>query len=50
MRRLGMRRDEADDFLYPSIPPDDPIAPHVLYRIGRAAWERGGSQGRAPGP
>ena len=39
MRRLGMTRDEADDFLYPSLAPDDPIAPHVLYRIDRAAWE-----------
>ena len=39
MRRLGMRRDEADDFLHPSIEPDDPIAPHVLYRIERSAWE-----------
>ncbi len=43
MRRLGMRRDEADDFLHPSIEPGDPLAPHVLYRIGRAAWEGRGS-------
>jgi RimJ/RimL family protein N-acetyltransferase len=33
MRRLGMRRDPAEDFLHPGIPAGDPLAPHVLYRI-----------------
>ena len=43
MRRLGMSREQAEDFLHPSIAQDDPLAPHVLYRIDRAAWERGAS-------
>jgi RimJ/RimL family protein N-acetyltransferase len=33
MERLGMRRDPAEDFLYPTLAADDPIAPHVLYRV-----------------
>jgi RimJ/RimL family protein N-acetyltransferase len=33
MERLGMRRDPAEDFLYPTLAPDHPIAPHVLYRL-----------------
>ena len=33
MDRLGMRRDPAEDFLYPTLAVDDPIAPHVLYRV-----------------
>ena len=38
MERLGMQRDACDDFLFPSLPADDPLAPHVLYRVGRAEW------------
>ena len=38
MERLGMTRDPADDFDHPSFPEDDPIRPHVLYRLGRDAW------------
>jgi RimJ/RimL family protein N-acetyltransferase len=34
MERLGMIRDPADDFEFPTIPPGDPLRPHVLYRIG----------------
>jgi ribosomal-protein-alanine N-acetyltransferase len=33
MRRLGMRRDPAGDFLHPGIPAGHRLAPHVLYRI-----------------
>jgi RimJ/RimL family protein N-acetyltransferase len=33
MERLGMRRDPGEDFLYPTLAADDPIAPHVLYRL-----------------
>ena len=33
MERLGMRRDPAEDFLHPALAADDPLAPHVLYRI-----------------
>lgn len=34
MERLGMTRDPADDFEFPTLPPGDPLRPHVLYRIG----------------
>jgi RimJ/RimL family protein N-acetyltransferase len=37
MERLGMSRDPADDFEFPTLPPGDPLRPHVLYRIGRPA-------------
>jgi ribosomal-protein-alanine N-acetyltransferase len=33
MRRIGMRRDPADDFDHPLIAPGDPLRPHVLYRV-----------------
>jgi ribosomal-protein-alanine N-acetyltransferase len=32
MERLGMRRDPADDFDHPGVPPGHPLRPHVLYR------------------
>jgi RimJ/RimL family protein N-acetyltransferase len=32
MERLGMTRDPADDFEYPSLAADHPLRPHVLYR------------------
>jgi ribosomal-protein-alanine N-acetyltransferase len=35
MQRIGMSRDPADDFVHPNVPPDSPVAPHVLYRIRR---------------
>jgi RimJ/RimL family protein N-acetyltransferase len=34
MERLGMRRDPADDFDYPSFPEGHPFRRHVLYRLG----------------
>lgn len=33
MERLGLRRDPSADFLHPSLSVDDPLAPHVLYRL-----------------
>jgi RimJ/RimL family protein N-acetyltransferase len=33
MERLAMIRDPADDFEFPTLPPGDPLRPHVLYRI-----------------
>lgn len=33
MERLGMRRDPAEDFDYPSLPDGHPLRPHVLYRL-----------------
>lgn len=32
MERLGLVRNERDDFLHPSLPPESPLRPHVLYR------------------
>ncbi len=32
MERLGFTHDPADDFFHPSLPPDSPLRPHVLYR------------------
>jgi RimJ/RimL family protein N-acetyltransferase len=37
MARLGMRRDPADDFNHPGLPPGHALRPHVLYRIARPA-------------
>ncbi len=33
MELLGMTRDPADDFADPTVPTDNPLSPHVLYRI-----------------
>jgi len=33
MERLGMTRDEADDFEHPLLPAGDPLRHHVLYRL-----------------
>jgi RimJ/RimL family protein N-acetyltransferase len=38
MERLGMTRDPADDFDHPKLAENDPLRPHVLYRLGREAW------------
>ena len=35
MDRLGMTHDAADDFEHPLLPHDDPLRPHVLYRLRR---------------
>jgi RimJ/RimL family protein N-acetyltransferase len=32
MERLEFARRETDDFLHPSLPPESPLRPHVLYR------------------
>jgi RimJ/RimL family protein N-acetyltransferase len=37
MERLGMRYDAAADFPHPRIAPQSPLAPHVVYRLPRAA-------------
>jgi ribosomal-protein-alanine N-acetyltransferase len=37
MDRLGMRRDPAEDFAHPGLPPGHPLAPHVLYRLGSSS-------------
>lgn len=38
MARLGMLRDDSDDFLHPSLPKDHQLAPHVLYRMDALRW------------
>ena len=35
MERLGMTRDHASDFDHPAVAVDDPLRPHILYRIAR---------------
>jgi RimJ/RimL family protein N-acetyltransferase len=40
MEKLGMHRDEIDDFEYPSMPPGHPLRPHVLYRLRREEFLR----------
>ena len=40
MRRLGMTRDPADDFLHPNLPDGHPLRPHVMYRLRLEDWER----------
>ena len=39
MERLGMTRDPADDFDLPSLADGHELRRHVLYRLGRAAWQ-----------
>jgi ribosomal-protein-alanine N-acetyltransferase len=48
MERLGMTRDPADDFEFPTIPPGDPLRPHVLYRVRRAGGEAVPDERSAP--
>ncbi len=38
MRRLGMTRDPADDFVHPRLPEGHALRRHVLYRMARARW------------
>ena len=42
MKRIGMSRSAADDFLHPNLPKDHPLKPHVLYRLSRADWRSRG--------
>ncbi|MEO7762533.1 MAG: GNAT family N-acetyltransferase [Casimicrobiaceae bacterium] len=37
MERLGMDRDP-EGFEHPRVPEGNPVRPHVLYRLSRAAW------------
>jgi RimJ/RimL family protein N-acetyltransferase len=39
MQRIGMTRDPSEDFDHPRVD-DGPWRRHVLYRIGKAEWER----------
>lgn len=40
MRKIGMRRTPADDFLHPRLGLGHPLREHVLYRLARPDWER----------
>jgi RimJ/RimL family protein N-acetyltransferase len=42
MERLGMTHDPADDFEHPRLPVGHPLRRHVLYRLSRDDWARGG--------
>jgi len=39
MERLGLSRDEADDFDHPALDAASPLRAHVLYRIRREEWQ-----------
>jgi RimJ/RimL family protein N-acetyltransferase len=41
MEKLGMTHDSADDFDHPKLPAGHPLRRHLLYRLSRAAWEKG---------
>ncbi|MBD7918802.1 GNAT family N-acetyltransferase [Cellulomonas sp. Sa3CUA2] len=47
MRRIGMTRDPADDFDYPTIPQGHPLRRSVLYRIRSSSWTGSGSGSQA---
>lgn len=38
MEKLQMHHTADDDFLHPNLAEDDPLRPHVLYRIRRDQW------------
>ena len=38
MHKIGLEYDPAADFDHPSVPEGNPLRPHVLYRLSRAAW------------
>lgn len=38
MEKIGMKCDLVGDFLHPRLPPKHPLAPHVLYRLRKDAW------------
>jgi RimJ/RimL family protein N-acetyltransferase len=40
MEKIAMTRNPADDFIHPNLPAGHPLAPHVLYRIDREAWQK----------
>ena len=42
MERIGMHRNPADDFDYPTIPVGHPLRRHVLYRLTRDEFVGGG--------
>ena len=49
MRRLGMTRDPADDFLHPNLPDGHPLRPHVMFRLRREDWLRARGEAETAG-
>jgi RimJ/RimL family protein N-acetyltransferase len=39
MEKLGMARDQDEDFEHPSLPVGHPLRRHVLYRLTRERWQ-----------
>lgn len=39
MEKIGMTRERGADFDHPRVPQESPLCRHVLYRIGRSAFE-----------
>jgi RimJ/RimL family protein N-acetyltransferase len=42
MEKLSMKRDPAEDFNHPRLPPDHRLSRHVLYRLRRVNWSAEG--------
>ena len=40
MQRIGMTRNERDDFDHPQLPAGHPLSRHVLYRLSCADWQQ----------
>lgn len=38
MRKIGLERDMGGDFDHPVLAEDDPLRPHVLFRMSRERW------------
>lgn len=38
MEKLGLGHRPAEDFRHPELPPESPLAPHVVYRIDAGDW------------
>lgn len=38
MQKLGMTHDPLENFNHPDFAPEDPLYPHVLYRMPRSLW------------
>jgi len=39
MQRLGMTHNINDDFAHPKLAPDDPLSPHLLYRMRASTFK-----------
>jgi ribosomal-protein-alanine N-acetyltransferase len=48
MERLGMTRDERDDFDHPNLDEGHPLRRHVLYRRSRRSWQAEEADRSAP--